>query len=515
MNRLLKYGNIELQICDEYELTKSSQEIVYSDFKCDFTGYTKEDLPDKYQEVQIIEKNIFGYYDIKLFGYINTFDLGEMREKDVDTFININLLSPMKLTTLRTTTAIGTYNLIDLIQNYILIGLINDGFNIEYINIPNKTVTVNYLVETIETCMNDLSNKYNFWWYIDENKKIYIKDINTLLKQEPSQIYDETHMIPGLQYLKPITISDNYANVINFKNVKVYENSIAIPDSDYYINPLITNQINSIKINEQIDFNYPVDIKKENIIKAGKINNDFGESYYGLYIEGQFSDNSSFNEYILVDIASEEYMISNNIGFDGKAGDENKRFLLIRDSFFKNLIVGIKYNKDDKNISSIDRITSMTALVDSVVKLYNDAEIYNKKNVINKTGIVETTLDMNQSWKTLPELKEIGKSQAEKNLLDINGEIELCTDQNIISIGDVLLINKMIINSKYIVTQIKEIYSSGENQYYITAKNSNIIGNYIDIFKGENEQENEETEYKLNILHYNSDNIEEIHEVIR
>lgn len=513
--RLLKYGNIELKIYTGYEITKSSQEIVYSDCECDFTEYTAEDLPEKYQEVKIIDKNNFGDESVVAFGYVDTFDFGEMRETDVDTTIKISLLSPMKLTTLRTTTAIGTYQLKDLLQNNILQPLIDEGFEIVEMNIINRQITVNYLVETVETCMNNLSNKYNFWWYIDENKKIYIKDIDNLLKQKPTQIYDNENMIQGLQYINPTTTSEDYANVINFKSVRIYENSIATPGNNYYVNPLISNQIGTIEKNGQLNFNYPIDIKKENIIKAGKVNYDFGENYVGLYIEGKFSDNSIFSEYIDVNIYSGKYEISNNLGFEGKAGDEEKRFLLIRDSFFSNLITGIKYNKSDKNWKSITKITSMTALVDSVAKLYNDAEIYKKKNVINKTGIVETTLSMNRSWKTMDELKEIGKSQAEKNSLDVAGEIELCTDRDVINIGDVLLINKMIINSKYIVTQIKEIFNSGEMQYYITAKNSNLVENYIDVFRGEQEQENKEVDYKLNVLHYNSDNIKEIHEVVQ
>ena len=511
--RLLKYGNIELKIYTGYEITKSSQEIVYSDCECDFTGHTAEDLPEKYQEVNIIDKNDFGDESVVAFGYVDTFDFGEMRETDVDTTIRISLLSPMKLTTLRTTTAIGTYQLKDLIQNYILIPLINDGYTIEELNIIDRQTSVNYLVETIETCMNNLSNKYNFWWYIDENKGIFIKDIDTMINQEPSKIYDNKHRIKGLQYINPTTISEGYANVINFKNVRLYQNSIYSANS--MINPLISQPIDIMKKESQIDFNNAVDINKNNIIKSGKANDPDSSYYKGIYFEGTYSDGTNFSEYIMVNSLTGEYLKSSNIGFDGNAGDEEKAFLLIKDSFFNNLVVGFKYNNSNKNIISIDYITSNAALIDCTVKFYNDKEILSKKGLISNTGIVEKTMDMNESWKTPNELKELGKSQSDKNSLNINGEIELCTDANVINVGDVLKIDKIIINGKYIVTQTKEHFSNGESQYYITAKNSNIVDNYIDVFRGEQGQQKEEKGYYINVLHYDEDGFNEIHEVVQ
>ena len=189
---------VELNIFDTYNITKSSQEVVFSDIKCDFTNHTSNDLPEKYQEVEIIsDKN--GIKTTEYFGYIDSYSFKEMREIDKFTTINMTLLSPMKISTLRTFIAIGTYSLKNLIQNIIILPLINDGFTLKEINISNRTVSVNYLSETIEYGLNDLSNKYNFWWFIDENKNIYIKDIDQMLNNDPKFIYDNTHKISGLQ----------------------------------------------------------------------------------------------------------------------------------------------------------------------------------------------------------------------------------------------------------------------------------------------------------------------------
>ena len=53
---VLRYGNTDLNIYDGYDLTKSSQEVTYSDLTCEFTGHSVDELPERYQEAKIIEK---------------------------------------------------------------------------------------------------------------------------------------------------------------------------------------------------------------------------------------------------------------------------------------------------------------------------------------------------------------------------------------------------------------------------------------------------------------------------
>ena len=190
----LKYGEILLDVYNNYEITKSSQDVVYSDLQCDFTGRTAEELPEKYQEVSLVDIDNLNNENVLYFGYVESYNFGEMRELDVDTTINLTLFSPMKLATLRTTIAIGTYQLKDLLQNTILDPLIEEGFKIKEIDITDRQVTTNYLVKSVEYCMNNLSNKFNFWWFIDEYKNIYIKDITKLISQEPRHIYDNENM---------------------------------------------------------------------------------------------------------------------------------------------------------------------------------------------------------------------------------------------------------------------------------------------------------------------------------
>lgn len=472
------------------------------DIKCP-TKIKKEIIP------KIYEKLLFT-------GYVDDYSFNEMREKDVDIDINITLYSPMKMTTLRTATAVGTYELKSLIQKEILSPLIDDGFSIEELDITNRQLTVNYISETIEYCMNNLSNKFNFWWFIDEQKRIYIKDIDKLMNGEPDYIYDDTHSIAGLQYIKPITESDNYANVVNFKNVRIYEYSRLQLNGNTITqehNPLISQQITTIKNGEQLDFNFPCDIKKENIIKSAE-SNGITQYFYGIYVKGTYSDNTTFEFSIGYDDINKTFETTGNVGFDGSE-NATEEFLLIRDSFFSNLITGFKLNNESKNIKSIEKITSDSVLIWNVNKLYNDKAIADKRGIISNTGIVETTIDMNESWKTIQELREIGISYMNKNSLDLNGTIELCTDRNVFEVGKTIYINKMLVNGTYIVTQIKESLSNNDIDYYITAKNANMLDNYIDVFRGEASQESSDKTYQIYITHYEEENMYEKHEVVQ
>ena len=444
-----------------------------------------------------------------------------MRETDIETDINITLLSPMKMATLRTTTAGGTYQLKDLIENTILLSLIDDGFTVGDFEIKDKQITVNYLVETIEYCLNNLSNKFNFWWFIDKYKVIHIKDISNMFKNNSDYIYDDTHRIGGLQYIKPTIHSDDYANVVNFKNVRIYEYSrVNFSNSAMNHNPLIDKQIAVLKKDGQVDFNYPVDINEKNIIKSGKSN--LGEAqwdeveggdryYYGIKVQGSYSDNSTFKFYIRYNATKKIFETSTNLGFE----NDGKEFTLIKDSFFSNLVTGFKYNGESKSIKSIELMNSDSVLIWNVNKLYNDKAITEKKGKISSTGIVETTLDMNESWKTIQELRDIGISYMDKNSLKLNGTIELCTDKEIFEIGKIIDIDKFLITGKYIITEIREVYSNNDMNYYIIAKNSNMLNNFIDIFRGEATQESENKTYKMYVTHYEEENIYERHEVVQ
>lgn len=462
-------------------------------------------------------------YDKLLYtGYIDDYVFDEMRELDIDTSINFTLMTPKKITTLRTCIAVGTYQLKDLIENIILAPLIDDGFILKTLEITDRKITVNYLCKTIEYCLNNLSNKFNFWWYIDENKNIYFKDIELLYSEDNIEhVYDDENKISGLEYIKPTVNSENYANVVNFTNVRIYEQShMSFNGKDIVesYNPILEQQISTLKQNEQIDFLFPLDIKKENIIKSAESTSLYNNLLYGVYISGKYSDNTTFTVYYGYNKSIKSEIKTNNVGYEGNNADNEKEFLLIRDSFFNNLITGFRYN-GTKVIKEIMEIKSDSALIWNIYKFYNDKGIEEKKDKISKTGIVETTINMNESWKTIQELEDIGASYIDKNSLKFDGQIELKADQNVFNVGERVRINKhmgdLLIDGTYIITEVQELFSNNEFEYIAICKNSNMLSNFIDTFRGEDTQESSEKTYKLYVTHYNEEQILESHEVVQ
>lgn len=503
---MIEYGNVQLELLEGYELNKSSQTVSFSNLTCDFTNHTSEDLPQRYEECHVYVKG-----NLKFVGYINGYSFREMRESDEFLEIQLELLSPMAMATIRTQIATGTYRLKNLI-NFVFEPLIDDGFTIEEINITDRQLTVNYICETIEYIMSDLSSDYNLWWFIDENKRIYVKDINLMLNAEPKHIYDNTHKLNELKYLKPTISSQDYANVVNFINVRIYQMSRQEFDGNEQ-NPLITSQTVSINNGKVLDFVYPIDFKDSNILKSANSMTTTGQFIYGLYIRGVYSDNSTFELYKRYDGINDVWETTQNIGFDGNE-DGDQEFLLQRDSFFSNLITGFKYN-GEKTITSITSIKSDSALIWNVNKFFNDKGIADKKGIISPTGIVELTVDMNEQWKTIPELLDIGASYINRSSLSLDGTIEIGIDKDTFSVGDLIKINKMLFNGKYIVTSIKEKNSKNRSQYIVTCKNTNVEDNYINLFRGKNKQENSERIYQTYITHYTQDGIKEVHEVVK
>jgi 3D (Asp-Asp-Asp) domain-containing protein len=98
--------------------------------------------------------------------------------------------------------------------------------------------------------------------------------------------------------------------------------------------------------------------------------------------------------------------------------------------------------------------------------------------------------------------------------LNYANEIEMKLDTNVLKIGDTVYINKFGIDSNYIVTDIQETCQKRECEYTVKLQVANVIGNYIDVFRKENEQQEESQNYKMYVTHYNNDQISQTTEVI-
>ncbi|MFR3783715.1 MAG: hypothetical protein ACLTXR_08215 [Clostridia bacterium] len=61
--------------------------------------------------MRVVEESETNQETLLYTGYIDDYVFNEMRELDIDTSINFTLMTPKKITTLRTCIAVGTYQL--------------------------------------------------------------------------------------------------------------------------------------------------------------------------------------------------------------------------------------------------------------------------------------------------------------------------------------------------------------------------------------------------------------------
>lgn len=494
----LKILNSYYKIIDGYTINESSREVKFSNIKIDFTNKTILDLPRKYQEVQVVDIDQNNNTEIIFTGYINNFVLPKMKNKNEYRELEIELLTPLAMATIRTADAVGTYDLKTLIRE-IIRPLIYDGFVLKSLNVGENQITVNFLNETIESSLNKLSNKYNLWWYIDENKNIYVNEINYLMSLNPKMIYDDDNKINGLIDLVPSIDATDYCNVVNFTNVRLYVESYYDSEESEGFYPLFSPR--TIKNGDEIVFNQPFDISEKAAYMMGEDN--YFRTKNVFYLFGK--KNNSNTESLLIDLRYLEgnFMYDDNVTFSDSYSEESE-WVLVRDSFFKNLIVGLKYNGNDS--IEITSASSYTSLVWANVKIQNQAEINKSKNIVSATGIVERKVDMNEQWKTYKELIKIADSYIKTDPSKVD-TVKIKVDEKIdLSIGDTIKIDKedFLINDLYIVTDKTSVLDGNYKNWEYTLKNTNILDNYVDLFRA---KEQEITEKTINLV--TSDYIEE------
>ena len=495
----------KFEIQNSFGYKKSSREVTINEVEIDFSGKTLEQLPTKYQQVELWD-GLKGDGKRLFTGYVLDYTLPELVNNWSDRTLKISLVSPYEMTTLRTTTVIGT----DLLSNTLLKvidPLLNDGFTIGEISISDKNVTVGYSMETIETCLNDLSNKNNLWWYINENKEIFVFDLDYKFSMEPKQIYNGNNFQNGLYSITPSMDATDYCNVVNFKNVRIYTPSLL--DSTHSYNPLLKETPTLLKKGDTIDFRFPFDITIANIQKS--INdNDLQDDFYGE--EGQ-----GYNEVFVLKLANAngdiilhariiydgEKLSYTNIKFDGDENTDGTPILLKRDSMFNNLITGFIYNAENNlTISSINQLSTCSGLQWAKYKYINIEEVEKSKGKISESGQIEKTIDLNESWRTEKELQQMAESYININKSQ-SDEVQLKTDEGFdYDVGDIIRFNSpdFCLVSDYIVTDIEfEYEKENAKSWTISIRNKNYLANFIDTFRGsEFEKNKKEENYVIN-----------------
>lgn len=482
---VLKYNNKSFKILNEYSYKKSNNEVTFNDISIDFTNRSFADIPFKYQKVEIIKDDI-----VQFTGYVDYVDPSFITKKKKGyRELTLTLLSPLKMATVRTISLIGTYDIDEAIER-ILQPLVDDGFTIQEINVGTGQISTNFVLETIENAMNTICSKSNIFWYIDENRNIFITSIDSMFGKAVSKTLSENDILKeqGLINVKPTIENVDYANVINFKNVRLYYQSSGT-DEDF---PIL-NLPKTVNKGDIVTFNNPIVID-ENTLKSlyedGTIT-ETSELKALQLVVGTFS--CYYNQYDANTSNSTygQYLSSDNVGFSDDSGDE-KLFVLQRDSFFSNLITGFKWNGDDN--SQITYIYAGAALRYTTVKFMYTQEIENLKGIISDSGQIEKTIDYNEQWTSANKIIDYGRSLITQNSNVINSvTLEFDKDPNL-KIGDIVNIQmpSFFVEGNFAVKEIDHTYTNKiEQNWKITLKSADLVSTYIDIFRPAEQQESE------------------------
>lgn len=522
MIKRLVYNKKAFKILDGFTIKQSNAEVTFNDITIDFTGYSLLDIPFKYQELKIIqaetEEEILNENGEVVFtGFLDDIDLSEMKiRKEEQRELTLTVLSPLAMSTKRYVSLIGTYSKEEAIRR-VLQPLLDDGFKIVEFNIPTGQITTNFVIESVENCMNDMCFKAGVFWFIDENKNIYINSIDYLFGLGTKKTIAPDVITKGLSKIQPKIENIDYANVINFKNVRIYYSTLSMCDElnnlieehDY---PLL-NLPKKLKKGDTVQFNNPIVVSEDTLRKLreeGEVD-DADVASLSIVIGGEefyirIETNEKSADY-------DKYVTSNNFSFSDDGGEE-KTLVLQRDSFFNNLITGFKWNGADNSV--VSRIYTGTALRYTTMRFMYSAEINNLKGVISDTGIVEKCIDYQEKWTTTTQLIDYARTLMTSNTKTIN-QVDLTFDElPNLKIGDIVEIHEpdFYIDGKFAVKEISYKYINDENEEWnIKLKNSDLNSTYIDLFRPSQKQENESKTDTVVLSEYVEETVYEKHEI--
>lgn len=534
------YNNKSFKILNQYSFKFSNNEVSFNDIKIDFTGHSFADIPYKYQEIKIIEaenEESIKNGEVIFTGFLDNIKLSDMKNEEEEREMTLTLLSPLNLATKRTATLVGTYNVETAIMK-VLQPLFDDGFILKEINITKGQITVNFLIETVENCMNCIGAKRNIFWYINEKKEIFVYSIDYLFGLPISKTINGKE--EGLIKLQPTIENIDYANVINFKNVRlIYSQANSSYTEDYkeplgY--PIMTTEKN-IKNGDTISFDNPIIVDEKYLREQGKIlvNAPAGErpnAIYNFKLVVELSDETVKTYSIGIDLKDGqsnydgyiesgdnpslnqgEYLTTGSISFSDQSGTEGE-IVLQRDSFFSNLITGFKWNYNSN--ATIKTIQSDTALRYAKIKFLYSAEINKLKGIISDSGQIEKTVDYNEKWTTLPQLIEYARSLITQNSNTVNQiNIKYDVDPKL-KIGDIIKIDmpKFYTQGKFAVKEISYNYNNEiDQEWEIIAKNADLISTYIDMFRPVEKEETQKDINSIILSEYVEERLNETHTI--
>lgn len=487
MKYYARFNATDFVITELPTITDSSREVSFSDLEIDFRGKDEALLPIQYQEVKVIQIDSSAV-EMELFtGYVDTVDYPEFTSDDTPFLITLSLLSPYAYASKRTINREINGVALATAITYILEPLISDGFTIETNELSTtKLLCIVLQMETVEKVMNYLANTFDFIWYIDKNKKIYLKDIDDSKNTTPVLTITDTNKC-YLKSIKPYKTVVDYANQLNIKNIYLIKNflkeNFTIPANSYY------------------EFEYPFSISKNVNSKISEVGlGEFGTPFYlrgtlnGVLTDVTISYNKNTN------IMS----YSNNIGFDGI--DNDKLILLVKSDNDDTLIKGFKLNSDYDFIVPVYSVYSLAALNVSTIivpykTIYSDpVEAEYLKDKTNTSGTIEKVINGNGKYFIEDELFDYATSLFKKNG-SVTNEIKATfkgrnNDTDFINIVNNLIITNLVeielnnykINGTFLITNVNKKYNKETTEIEISGRNFNLNENFNDIFRAKLEE---------------------------
>lgn len=489
MKYYARFNATDFVIIELPTISDSSREVSFSDLVIDFRGRDEALLPIQYQEVKVIQIDE-ELNETELFtGYVDSVDYPEFTSDNTPFLITLSLLSPYAYASKRTVTRQINDVAINTAITYILQPLIDDGFSIE----TNKLSTTRKLsivlqMETIEKTMNYLANTFDFIWYIDKNKKIYLKDIDSSKDSTPI-LNITTNNKCFLKSIKPYRTVVDYANKINIKNIYLITNTNLISGRHYF------------NKGDEYRFDYPFSISVNTCCRATD------NIIFFMY------DDSSTIEYTITYDAINEAIVytEDKIGIYGNENDTGKDLLIILDDNDKTKVVGFVWNSSSSGTTT--GIYTNTQILPYQVTYVDPIETTNISSKLSTSGVIEKVIDGNGKYFYENELFDYATSLFKKNS-SVTNEIKATfkgknNDATFLDILSKLKITNVIgitlsnfkIDDKFLLTDVKTKYDKETTEVEISGRNFNLNENFNDIFREKLEELNEQIKYNMAVLY--------------
>lgn len=488
------WNDTEFFITSLPTLTDSSRETKFSEIEVDFRGKLDSDLPIQFQEVKIIDEN----NNVYLTGYVDSVDFPEFAFEDQPFIIRISLLSPYAYASKRTLSkTIDTVALNTVIVE-ILQPLLDDGFTIEENELNGKLVSEIFQAETIEKILNYLANKFSFIWYIDKDKKIYLKDIDILQGQAPLvEVIDSDRCY--LQTIKPIKTVVDYANKLVIKNAIILGGT-SLPSETV------------LSLGEMYKFEYPISISENTAFRLTERYFDgdvasYANSFYMLTDTGEYE--------IQINLTTKTINTGADIGIMGIDDDTSKKILLEVDPIDSTKVTGFKWNAASETVVFF---TTQSALLPVIFSFVDPVQIANIKTQMNTSGVIEKIVNANGKYFTYNELLDyVANLFKQNNVLtnEVNcvfkgrlDDTDFMTIANNLQITKVFRVNlpNFLIDGNFIITDKTMSFNRETLTIGVRGRNFNLNENFNDIYRLPMEQLSTSDLNNVAVVLYNQDN---------